>query len=447
MKKFLAIALSAIMLLTAAGCGGTEQSEQTSDATSGNSSMTQSDNSSDSTASGDNEVTSASDTEEPSVPDQDDVIDYSKLTDEEIYDLMVQRSLMTTGDMTRMANVLDRAAKGEEITVAYIGGSITEGYHDNLLLQEDEKWAKMSLNWLAEQYPDAKFNYVNAGLSGTPSVLGNVRLDRDVLASEPDVVFVEFAVNDGMESEYKNAYESLVRTLLSQEQEIAVVLVFTIIESGHTCQEYMSKIGENYGLPMISLPDSLWVEIQEGRMVWDDYSGDQSHPHVEGSVMLSDFVINYYEQVIAQAADNVGEVDTALPEPVFSDDYMNMHFVDSKNFEPETENFNVYATHAWFNDGWLYKGKNGASMKFTVDCAKLALVFKASNSETYADAEVYVDGELLTTVSSNMADGWGNPVAKYVIDESESAQREVEIVIPASEKASCFFMLGLGYCE
>lgn len=444
MKKIFAVVLSAMMLLTASGCGGNAQSEQTSlDSTSDNtsgtsSSVTESDNSSDDVSS-DSEATSA--------PEQEEVIDYSKLTDEEIYDLMVERSLMTTGDMTRMANVLDRAAKGEEITVAYIGGSITEGYHDDLFLQEDEKWAKMSLNWLAEQYPDATFNYVNAGLSGTPSVLGNVRLDRDVLASKPDVVFVEFAVNDGMESEYKNAYESMVRTLLSQEQELAVVLVFTIIESGHTCQEYMSEVGENYGLPMISLPDSLWVEIQEGRMVWDDYSGDQSHPHVEGSVMLSDFVINYYEQVIAQVADNVGEVDTALPEPVFSDDYMNMHFVDSTNFEPEIEGFSAYATHAWFNDGWLYKGKDGASMKFTVDCAKLAMVFKASNSETYADAEVYVDGELATTVASNMADGWGNPVTKYVFDEAESAQHEVEIVIPASEKAACFFMLGLGYCE
>ena len=36
-------------------------------------------------------------------------IDYSSLSEDEIYRLMVERSLMTTGDMTRMANVLKKA--------------------------------------------------------------------------------------------------------------------------------------------------------------------------------------------------------------------------------------------------------------------------------------------------------------------------------------------------
>lgn len=51
--------------------------------------------------------------------------------------------------------------------------------------------------------------YVNAGLSGTPSKLGILRLDRDVLAYEPDICFIEFAVNDGTETDYQNAYESI----------------------------------------------------------------------------------------------------------------------------------------------------------------------------------------------------------------------------------------------
>jgi hypothetical protein len=107
----------------------------------------------------------------------------------------------------------------------------------------------MATTWLNEQYPEATVNCVNAGLSGTPSVLGNMRLERDVLACDPDIVFVEFAVNDGGETIYKNAYESLVRTLLADERDIAVVLLFTIVENGHTCQPHMSKIGEHYDIP------------------------------------------------------------------------------------------------------------------------------------------------------------------------------------------------------
>ncbi len=390
------------------------------------------------------ETTAQTSAEETSAVEE---IDYSSLSEEEIYELMVERSLMTTGDMTRMANVFDRAAKGEDIKIAYIGGSITEGYSDNITLKTEEKWVTMSTEWLNGQFPDSEITYVNAGLSGTPSILGNVRLERDVLSSDPDVVFVEFAVNDGTEADYKNAYESLVRTLLTQEKEIAVVLLFTIIESGHTCQPHMSQIGENYGLPMISLPDSVWVEMQEGRMAWSDYSADQSHPNVEGSKMIRDFVINYFEKVIESYKDNTGEVDKTLPEPVYSGDYADMRFLDNTNLTAELTGFAPSDnSHHWFKDGWMFRDETGASLKFTINCKKLAMVFKANNSKMYGTAEIYVDGEAAGTVVSNMSDGWNNPVTQYLIDNGECAEHTVEIVIPEGQK--CYFgIFGFGYNE
>lgn len=374
-------------------------------------------------------------------------IDFSSLSKEEIYSLMVERSLITTGDMTRMANVFERAANGEKITAAYIGGSITEGYSDNITLKTEEKWVTMSTEWLGEQFPEAEITYVNAGLSGTPSVLGNVRLERDVLVSDPDIVFVEFAVNDGGEAIYKNAYESLVRTLLTKDKDIAVVLLFTIVENGHTCQPHMSKIGEKYNLPMISLPDSMWVEIEEGRMTWADYSADQSHPNVEGSKMIRDFVINYFEEVMKSYKDNTGAVDKTLPEPIFSGDYANMHFLDNTNLEAEVTGFAPSDnSHHWFKDGWMFRDDTGASLKFNVTCKKLAMVFKVNNSKMFGAAEIYVDGELSGTVDSNKSDGWNNPVAEYIIDGDECSEHTVEIVIPEGQK--CYFgIFGFGYCE
>lgn len=395
-------------------------------------------------------TTTAADTtdaEKTTTAETEAEIDYSSLSEEEIYDLMVERSLMTTGDMTRMANVFKRAADGEDIKAAYIGGSITEGYSDNITLKTEEKWVDMSTKWLNEQFPESDITYVNAGLSGTPSVLGNVRLQRDVLQYDPDIVFVEFAVNDGGETIYKNAYESLVRTLLTQDKDIAVVLLFTIVESGHTCQPHMSQIGENYSLPMISLPDSVWVEMQEGRMAWSDYSADQSHPNVEGSIMIRDFVINYFEKVLAAYETSTGEVDKNLPDPVFSGDYANMTFVDNTTLEVEATGFTPSDNgHHWFKEGWQFRADTGASLKFTVNCKKLAMVIKVNNAKTFGEAEIYVDGELSGKVNSNRSDGWNNPVAEYLIDNDECAEHVVEIVIPEGQK--CYFgIMGFGYCE
>ena len=165
------------------------------------------------------------------------------------YDKMVQRSLMSTGNLERMTNFINKLENKEEVTIAFIGGSITEG----LTAGAEKCWAKLTYDYLCEKYPDTKINYVNAGMSGTPSILGNIRVQRDVLDYKPDLVFVEFAVNDGNDQLYKDSYEALVRTILSQEQNPAVALYFTVIKSGHTCESFMSQVGEAYGLPMYRL--------------------------------------------------------------------------------------------------------------------------------------------------------------------------------------------------
>ncbi|MBR4112400.1 MAG: SGNH/GDSL hydrolase family protein [Ruminiclostridium sp.] len=432
--KFISL-FTALSLLS--GCAGAPV--QTGDASEGTTSAT--------VASVDTEEAVTTADEEETTVETEAEIDYSSLSEEEIYNLMVERSLMTTGDMTRMANVFKRAADGEDIKAAYIGGSITEGYSDNITLKTEEKWVDMSTKWLNEQFPDSDITYVNAGLSGTPSVLGNVRLQRDVLQYDPDIVFVEFAVNDGGETIYKNAYESLVRTLLTQDKDIAVVLLFTIVESGHTCQPHMSQIGENYGLPMISLPDSVWVEMQEGRMSWSDYSADQSHPNVEGSIMIRDFVINYFEKVMAAYETSTGTVDKNLPEPVFSGDYADMVFADNTTLEVEANGFTTSDNgHHWFKDGWQFRADTGASLKFNVNCKKLAMIIKVNKAKTFGEAEIYVDGELTGKINSNRSDGWNNPVAEYLIDNDECAEHTVEIVIPEGQK--CYFgIMGFGYCE
>lgn len=434
MKKFLSIFTAASMLLAMTACSSPADSSA-----------------SDSSPAADSSA-SAAQTAESSQPGQQESSEagessaaptaeaYDARTD---YEKMVDRSLLSVGDMTRMSDVFQKAQNGEDITVAYIGGSITEGYNAGTT----EFYAKTCTDLLQGYFPDITVTGVNAGISGTPSLLGNLRLERDVLSADPDIVFVEFAVNDGQEADYKNAYESLVRTLLTQEKDIAVVLLFTVLDSGYTCQEHMSKIGANYDLPMISVHDSVYEEIEAGRMTWQDYSNDQSHPNAYGHKCITDFVDNYYQKVLPVVAENVGEVSKELPDPVFSAKYMNMHYMDSATMDGvELDGFEQYDTHGSFHNGWMYRGTDGGSMKFTVDCSVLEMVFKANNSDKYGTADIYVDGEKVKSVVSNMSDGWNNPVTAYLIDNDSSAEHTVEIRMEGGV-TQAFFVMAFGYCD
>lgn len=434
MKKFLSIFTAASMLLAMTACSSPADSSA-SDSSSAADSSASAAQTAESSQPGQQESSEADESSAAPTAEADDArTDYEK---------MVDRSLISVGDMTRMSDVFQKAQNGEDITVAYIGGSITEGYNAGTT----EFYAKTCTDLLQGYFPDITVTGVNAGISGTPSLLGNLRLERDVLSADPDIVFVEFAVNDGQEADYKNAYESLVRTLLTQEKDIAVVLLFTVLDSGYTCQEHMSKIGANYDLPMISVHDSVYEEIEAGRMTWQDYSNDQSHPNAYGHKCITNFVDNYYQKVLPVVAENVGEVSKELPDPVFSAKYMNMHYMDSATMDGvELDGFEQYDTHGSFHNGWMYRGTDGGSMKFTVDCSVLEMVFKANNSDKYGTADIYVDGEKVKSVVSNMSDGWNNPVTAYLIDNDSSAEHTVEIRMEGGV-TQAFFVMAFGYCD
>lgn len=368
------------------------------------------------------------------------------LTEEQQREYMIEHSFMTEGDTSRMARVLKKAQAGEEITVGFIGGSITEG----LTAGADACWAKLTYNALCEMFPDTKINYVNAGLSGTPSILGVVRAERDLFGEKkPDIVFIEFAVNDGQEKMYKDCYESLVKKCLEKDNSPAVALLFTVLKNRYSCQEHMSAIGEHYKLPMISVGNAINPMFDAGLMEWSKYSDDESHPNVWGHELVKDFIMNYINKVNEKAqAEDAPEPstipDTALNSTEYSEvkllerDQMNV--TKAEGFD-ETEN--VIAT---FKNGWAYRGREGASLTFTADFKTLFLVFRCNNSAGFADAEVYVDGELANTLPSNKSGGWGNPEADLAWS-GNGGQHTVEIKIAPSEKGLTYGLCGIGVIQ
>jgi lysophospholipase L1-like esterase len=86
-----------------------------------------------------------------------------------------------------LPNVMAKLQAGEAVTVAYLGGSITQM----------DGWRNLTTQWLRETYPQAKIKEIHAAIGGTGSDLGVFRLQQDVLRHKPDLLFVEFAVNDG----------------------------------------------------------------------------------------------------------------------------------------------------------------------------------------------------------------------------------------------------------
>ena len=195
----------------------------------------------------------------------------AEYTEEVWYTEALKESVVSAGNNLRLKNVIERAQKGEQITIGTVGGSITEGA---LASSYEECWAMRFAARFGETYgTDGGGNValVNSGVGGTPSPFGYMRYGRDILArvpesdpdGYPDLVVIEYAVNDWAEPTGCRCYESMVKEILSQPNNPAVILLFSARSDGWNVQNELQKIGERYDLLMVSVRDGIYRHLEK----------------------------------------------------------------------------------------------------------------------------------------------------------------------------------------
>ncbi len=167
-------------------------------------------------------------------------------------------------------NFLARAATpGAALKIAYFGGSITA----------QPGWRPKSLAFFQSTFPNAKFSEINAAIGGTGSDLGVHRVQADVIAHRPDLVLIEFAVNDGgaAPEQILRCLEGIVRQIRRALPACDLGFVYTLTEAlapamlegrFQRSASVMERLADHYGLPTIHLAMEVARLAREDRLVW-----------------------------------------------------------------------------------------------------------------------------------------------------------------------------------
>jgi hypothetical protein len=158
---------------------------------------------------------------------------------------------------------------GAEVRIAYFGGSITA----------QAGWRPKTLAHFQRTFPQAKFSEINAAIGGTGSDLGVFRLKQDVLDHRPDLVLVEFAVNDGGASPEQifRCMEGIVRQIRRAQPDCDIGFVYTLTEAlsapmlegnFQRSASAMERIADHYGIPSIHFALEVAQLARAGRLVW-----------------------------------------------------------------------------------------------------------------------------------------------------------------------------------
>lgn len=432
MKKIFATMLAAAMILSLTAC----KDNTSSDVISGADSEVSSDVS---TPADESSADISSDVEEEPIEE----IPYT--LGGELTPTMIANSRLNVGNRVRLAEVIKRLQAGEEVTIAYLGGSITQGSSAG----DDLCYARLTTNWFEETFPSAKINYVRAGIGATGSYIGVHRAETDVLAHEPDLVFIDFSVNDTSDRTAlnKSTYEGLLRKLWLDESAPAIVTIAMTQENGTSFQEHHLEIVQKYDIPMISYKNAILDVINKGYIKWTDISGDNIHPNVPGHAILTDLITAYIQDTMDNLDSITGEESdfSAVSESGLK--YQNASLLNSANTTPASlGGFAIRETNlGGFNNPWLIRASDGQfteedAIVFEVEAMNIGILYgKTVHNGCMAD--VYVDDKLMATLNSDFSGGWGNYVefAEVATFITEGAHT-VKIVPRSAEGAIAFYV-------
>ncbi len=391
------------------------------------------------------------------------------------YEGMLDKAIMQTGNNYRLKKAMDKATKGEDVTVAFIGGSITQGA--GAIPINKECYAYKTFKGFCElmgKTTEENIHYVKAGVGGTPSEFGMLRYERDVLNDgeiTPDIVVVEFAVNDEGDETKGECYDSLVRKIYNGPGNPAVILLFAVFSNDWNLQERLSPVGYAYNLPMVSTRDTVVEQFYkkpgEGKVISkNQFFYDCFHPTSKGHTVMADGILHLLKKVKTAEADET-DVDISEIMPPLGGEFENVQLLDKKktykgavidcgDFTETDKDLQAVERDLDLTQtpemtyNWMFTGaEKGAEMKpFAMDitCSALLIMIKDSASVDVGVAEVFVDGEKVLTADPHI-NGWThcNPMICFRGRESKSYHVEVKLA-PGQEDKS-FTILGFGYVK
>ena len=361
-----------------------------------------------------------------------------------------------------IGNFVEKLESGRSVTVAYLGGSITEM----------SGWRNMTTDWMRKTWPKAKVTEVPAAIGGTGSGLGVFRLEHDALAKNPDLLFVEFATNDAnapAESIWRN-FDGIVQQTWTKNPKTDIVFVYTItspmmkdygIGKMNPAASAMEKLADHYGIPSVCFGPRVAAEVKAGRLVMSIgevatavpketpdrdslineelkkggkllFAKDGVHPALPGHMFYLQSIVAAFERMRFQpSADHARFVGEAF----FDGQLAAAKMVQISSSMLKGEGWTKLAPDS--QEQRCFGGRGGQFYRADRPGAKLAFRFRGSRCAIYdllapngANVRVTVDGKVVSMACPRFDSYcWYTRLAMMPVFAGEDGEHEVELEV------------------
>lgn len=189
------------------------------------------------------------------------------------------------------------------INLVFHGHSVVAGYQDNHEVHTFESYPFLLLKKLKKKYPYAVINVIITAIGGENSVQGEKRFDKDVFTHQPDVLFIDYALNDrgpGLEKA-REAWGKMIEAALKKNIKIILLTPspderVDILSPGNPLELHAEQIRQLAVKYHIGLADSFSqfqkIEKEGGNI--KDYMSMFVHPNKKGNEVIADELMKWF---------------------------------------------------------------------------------------------------------------------------------------------------------
>ncbi|RZK40959.1 MAG: SGNH/GDSL hydrolase family protein [Pedobacter sp.] len=190
------------------------------------------------------------------------------------------------------------------INIVFHGHSVPSGYWADREVRTLESYPNLLLKELKKHYPYAVINIILTSLAGEHSINGARRFAVDALAHKPDVVIIDYALNDiGLPLQnVKSAWEEMIK--LAIEKNTKVILLtpspdqrINMLEKGNKLSlnaEQIRSLAMKYQVGLAD-PFVKFQQILREMGTTFSYMSHINHPNEAGHAIIANELIKWFK--------------------------------------------------------------------------------------------------------------------------------------------------------
>ncbi len=194
--------------------------------------------------------------------------------------------------------------KNRTINLVFHGHSVPAGYFITPEVNTLAAYPALVLKEIKARYPFAVVNVIVTAIGGENSVQGAERFKRDVLIHKPDVLLIDYALNDrgkGLEKPY-HAWTQMLG--VAKEQNIKVILLTPSPDqsvdyegTNNELQQHTNQIIRLAKEHQVGLVDSYraFEFLYKDKAELRKYMSQINHPNEKGHELIAREIVEYFE--------------------------------------------------------------------------------------------------------------------------------------------------------